>query len=70
MARQKTPHRLLIEAFLADTGELRDDWLSLPYTTRRECGKLWSTAYQLKRHGYPIVILENDSVNKVIWIWR
>jgi len=70
MCRYKTPHRIVIETFLDDTSKTRDDWLGVPYANKSERSKYYSTAYQLKRHGYPIAILEQDSANKIIWIRR
>lgn len=53
----KTPHRLMIEAWLQDPSA--DDTLSLPYTNASERSKYLSTAIQLKRHDYPISSVEH-----------
>lgn len=68
--RPKTQFRLNLEEFLADKAEHRDDWFSVFCAGIGDVNKYRSTAYNLKRRGYNIGIIEYDPANKVLWISR
>ena len=68
--RNKTGLRLEIEAFIAATDKLRDDWLSLPYHNAKAKNKIVSMAHSMKDQKYKIDMIENDPDLQVIWIRR
>lgn len=70
-AMKKTPLRCLLESYFTSTDEdLKDDWLDIQFTSKREKNKIKSMLYSVKQ-ALPEaknMLVDVDYERNVIWV--